>query len=274
MLQFHNSEFRINGTGMMCQSISINEQASLTPIYAIGYRGAPFQSPSGPIKTTISANYFCDITGDIPNIILNQAKNYTFTSSPCIVSVAGKTGSAYLARYSLSCSPNQVVTASADYDVYHELSGNFARQNSNLIASYNPTNASGIAHHWSSYIQSHNSSATGSLVSFNYSCSLNWLPIYKIGSSIPTEVKLLDGREEFQLSHETSGTSVTYSGLSIEENIPSFHKIELYPISFAFGRYTTNKITLWLASGKITENRLNIQEDSVIMNETSVSKYF
>ena len=259
---------------MMCQSISINEQASLAPIYAIGYRGAPYQSPSGPTKTSISTNYFCEITGDIPNILVNQAKNYIFTSSPVVISAAGKTGSAYLTRYSLSCSPNKAIEASADYEIYHELSGDFSRQNPNNAQLYNPSRASGIGHYWSSYIKSHNDSNTGSLVSFNYSCSLNWLPIYKIGSNIPADVKFIDGREEFQLSHETSGTRITYSGRSIEENIPSFHKIELYPASFAFGNYTTNKITLWLASGEITENRVNIQEDSVIMNETSVIKYF
>jgi hypothetical protein len=259
----------------MCQSISINEQPFLSPVYAIGFRGNAYQTPSGPIKTTISTNYFCEVTGDIPNKLVNQIKNYDFNSSPCVVSIAGKTGSAYLTKYSLSCSPNQAVIASADYDIYHELSGEFTRQNPNLIPSYNPSNASGIAHYWSSYIKSHDSLVTGALVSFNYSCSLNWLPIYTIGTGrhIPTEVKLMDGREEFSFSHENAVRG-TYSGQAIESSIPAFHKIELYPASFAFGLFTTNKITLWLASGIIVGNRLDFQEDSVIMNETLINKYF
>ena len=131
MLQFHNSEISLSGMEMLCQSISVTEQSSLTPIYAIGYRGSNYQSPSAPNKTSVSINYYCEITGDIPNTLTNLAKNYNFNSFPLNLAVAGKTGSAYLTKYSLSCAPHDLILASADFDIFHELSGLYTQQNSN-----------------------------------------------------------------------------------------------------------------------------------------------
>jgi len=274
MLQFHNSEISLSGRKMMCQSININEESSLTPIYTMGYRGANYQSPSEANKTSVSINYYCEVTGDVPNILLNQIKNYNFNSFPTVLAVAGKTGSAYLTKYSLSCSPNQAVIASADFDIFHELTGSFTRQNSNLVNQYNNSNASGIAHAWSTFPKTHNNLSTGTLISFDYVSSMEWRPIYKIGRNTPVETKFIKGTENFVLNHETTGTRVVYSGRFIEENIPSFHHLELFPLSFVMGANTTNKITLYLASGKLINNRINIQEDSLIANETSVVKYF
>ena len=273
MLKFQNSEFSISGVKMLCQSISINEQSSLSPIYAMGYRGSNYQSPSGPNKTTISVSYFCEITGDIPNTLLNQVKSYDSNSFPARVVVAGKTGSAYLTRYSLSCPQHSPVVANAEFDVYHELSGQYVEQSSSIVNQYNSSNGSGIGHYWSTYPVSHNGLATGQLIDFNYSASLEWRPTYKIGTNIPVEVDFLKGNEEFSLNHENTGVQITYSGRLIEENFPNFHKIELYPLSYSFGNSTANKITLFLASGEITSNRVDLREDSTTINSTSVVKY-
>jgi hypothetical protein len=270
MLKFNNITVKISGQSILAQSASIDEANSLLPLFAIGYNGNLGASPNGPIKTTINLEYIHESATDISQKLVDRIRNYDFNSFPTQIIVAGRTGMAYINNYSLNVSPNDVVMVGAQYDIYTELTGQLSEQN--RIKFYSG-NLSGVGHYWTTYAKSSNGLTTGAIFQFNYSFQSNFSPIYKIGSAIPVQVKFLNGQEQFNFTSEYAGNKITCSGKNFTEIFNDFNIIEINPLS-ADWSIPVNKITLYPSGGKIVSNKMNIQENNIILDETTIIKYY
>jgi hypothetical protein len=267
-MQFKNIQVTVNGRNIMASDASISEQNSIEPIYFLGYKRGDLYSPSGPLNSQIQINYYVEPANEPNHILINELRNYNASSFPIRVVVGGITGAAYLNSYSLSVEPNELVTASATYSVYTPLSGQLTNQPS--ATSYNAGRGSGIAHSWLVYPKMASGHLTGSIASLNYSFSPNFQPIYKIGNPNPTEVKFINANEEFSIISEYDNR-ILYSGQAFTGKYFDIQIIEINPLSGLFTA-NTSKLYLYPNSGRITSNRINIQENSIIIQESNIIK--
>jgi hypothetical protein len=270
MLNFHNLEISISGVKILAQTASIDESNSLSPVFALGYKGNLQTVPSAPIKNTVNLEYIIEPGIDIGQKLVDRIRNYDFNSFPTQISIAGKTGMGYINSYSLNITPNDVVIANAQYDIFTEMTGQLNEQ---TRGSYYTGNLSGVGHYWTTYAKSSNGLTTGSILQGNYSFQSEFVPIYKIGSPIPSQVKFLNGQEQFNFTSEYTGIKIIHSGGNFQNTFTDFDTIEINPLAKDWSN-TTNKITLYLGSGKIISNKTNIQENSLILSETSIIKYY
>lgn len=267
-MQFKNVQVTVNGRNIMASDVSISEQNSVEPIYLLGYRHTTLYSPTSPLNNQIQINYYVEPENEPNHTLVNQLRNSNTSSFPVRVVVGGITGSAYLSSYSLSVEPNELVTASVTYNVYTSFSGQFTNQPS--ATSYNAGRGSGIAHSWLVYPKMLNNTLTGSIVSLNYSFSPNFQPIYKIGNPNPVEVKFVNANEEFSITSEYDNR-ILYSGEIFTGKYFDIQIIEINPLS---GLSTTNtsKLYLFPNGGIVTSNRINIQENNTILQESNIRR--
>jgi len=269
---FKNVRVAISGQNIMAQSASIDEQNSLVPIFALGYKKNNGTSPSGPIKNSFNISYTLE-TNKEPNFgAINNLKNYVESSFPLQIVVANITGAGYLTNYSFSIEPNNVIKVNSAYDIYTPLTGIVANQALSAPNSYNLSNGSGVGHYWSTVAKSYDSTQTGAVLQMSYDFNINWQPIYKIGSPYPIEVKFLNATEEFSFVSEYE-KRITNTGENFKSQFSDFDIIQINPLSSTW-ESSASSITLFPCSGKIISNKINISEDSLILQETSVIKYY
>ena len=272
-MQFNNAQVTISGQTILAQSINIEESNSISPAYAVGYRGAISDSPSGPVSNRISFNYILEPT-DINYKLLQNIRNYDFNSFPVALSVAGLNGAGYLSSYSLNIRENDVITASVSYNIYEQLTGQLSEQPSNFYSNYNLSKGSGVAHSWTSYAKTNNGNSTGSILSLNYNFQSEVRPVYKIGRPTPIEVKYLNSTESFEITSEHE-SRITYSGQTFTGKFNDIEIIEIGPISGLWNNVANgSKIFLYPNSGKITSNSVDIGENDIIVNQATVIKYY
>jgi len=266
-VKYHNLEISVSGTTILCQSASISEQAGLTPIYALGYKGLSPTSPNQGIQNTFDLEYIVEPGNEVNFNLAQNIKNNDLAAFPVRIAVGGVTGAGYLNSFSLDILPNEIVKANVSYSVFTPLTGVLSNQNPNIVNSYNLLNGSGIASYWNVLAKKSNNSLTGSLISCNYNAKFNWQAIPKIGSAFPAQVKFTNGEENFSILSEYNQRIQT-SGQTFEE---IFTDIEILEIS---NLTNSNNIKLYPVSGRIVSNKINISEDNLILQETSVVKYY
>lgn len=268
MIKFHNLEIKISGQSVLAQNVSIDQNNSLSPTFAAGRASNLETIPNGPVTNTISIDYIFEPSGDISQKLVDRIRNYDFNSFPTKISVGGFTGMGYLNNFSLTIIPNDVILANAQYDIFTELTGALSEQPNNYYAS----NKSGVGHYITTYSKSYDGTTTGSILQGGYSFNSRFQPIYKIGSPVPAQVKFLNGQEQFNFTHEYP-IKITHSGKTQQNTFTDFDIIELYPLSKDW-EDTNTKTTLYPSSGKLISNKINIQENNIILSETQIIKYY
>lgn len=273
MLNFKNCQLTISGSTILCDSASISESNPVNPVYAMGYGKPIANTPIGSLNNTINFSYFLETNND-PNFYLaNNIKSYNFDAFPVSIVVAGRTGQGYLDSYSIDIQPNNLVKATSTYKIFTNLNGTLSNQIIGLL-NYNTLNNSGLAHYFTVYPKLSNSTTTGTLLQMKYDIKFNWKPIYKIGQSIPVQVKFLGAEENFSIVSEYNNVKITFSG---EEFTTIFNDIELIEINNISSDWTTenkNSLYLYPASGKIISNNVNFSEQGPILQETNIKKFY
>ena len=117
---FKNSQFLINGSGILCQDIRFSLDASLEPLVYSQERHGKFLNANEAIGGIVNFSYI--LTGkDFLKVHLTNEK------SP----VSGNFGglyftSGYLTNYNLNCAPNNAVIVNAEVHFFDALSGVYA----------------------------------------------------------------------------------------------------------------------------------------------------
>lgn len=271
MANFSNIGISISGTTILAESVSISEQNNIVPTSFIGYRGPFPTSPNAGLNHTISFDYILE-NSDINYKLLQRIREYDFNSFPVTISAAGITGAGYMNNYSLQITPNDAIKATVSYNIFTELTGRLSQQSSSNSQNYNLLNSSGVAHGWNSYAKNYAGTSTGSILELDYSFSLEWATRYKIGNPNPISVKFINGTENFEISSEYE-SRILYSGQNFSGKFTDFDIIEINSLSKDWSVGET-PIKLYLQSGKVVSNNINITEDSLILNNTSIIKYW
>jgi hypothetical protein len=132
---------------------------------------------------------------------------------------------------------------------------------------------SGVGHYWTCQARTYDGIQTGSILQGAYSFRSSWRPIYKIGSPVPVQVKFLEGEERFDFEHEYQNIKITHSGANFQNSFTNFDLIEINPLSSNWG-VTGTSIKLYPSSGKLIANKISLEEDSLMSNNTSIVKYY
>ncbi len=273
MLKFQNCQATIQDIRILCQSASISEQASISPIYSLGFKGPINSSTNNPLKNTFQLDYIIETISDWNSILLSYTKNYDFSQFPTTIVVGNITGVGYLDSYRLEIIPNEPIKASASYSIFNPLSGYLNEQPSFYPDIYNIYNGSGIGHSWTTYAKKSDNSLTGSLIQCSYSIKLDWQPVYKIGSKFPVEVKFLKAEENFNITNEYN-LKIKSSGETFENVFNDIEVIEINNISSAWDSLNSSNVKLYPVSGKIITNNINISENNLITQETTIQKFY
>jgi len=260
-IYYDQCEVRINDTGVLATSISLNTDITLGPVYTLGKR-KPFkkQITTGPKNSNFQISYLINPTGDpsfeavktIKNL-LAAPENYDGVS----IALAGITGYyCYLNNISFKIEPNNVIVAQANYITYHKISGDLSIKNNP-----NPASADSIAHSTKSNVISGRNFNQSDIYNLTYTFALNLNPIYTIGQEEPIEVKPIRGQETVNMT-ENLFHKLVYTG----ENLPL--KIEIS------GLLDSNKFDVSMPDAYINSSTIESNLDDIVKTTKTIVQYY
>ncbi len=272
MILFDKCDVKINGTGIIAESASIDESVQLQFIEAVGYRGNLGPSSNGPRISTIQIDYFIE-TRNEPNykIVSGLKRNQnTFHYEPISVVVNSITGSGYLENYLIRTTQDDLARASATFICFVPLSGNLTETRWTGVV--NRDGVSGLAHGWNTkmYLPD-NSTATDNFYSFGYEFKANWDPIYVVGAQRPAQVQLAQINETVSLNSDFY-RPIFNSGIDGETQV-RFHRIELGNVS---GVYYANiePLCFYISGFSLQNQRINAQVNQFLNTDLVLSNIF
>lgn len=277
-LYFDQINIAVNGTGVICDSCSIDSQNVIQPLYVLGQRSIIGQNQAGGIKHSCQISYLVDLLAEPLQLTSSNLKTIhnSFSYDALTIELAGITGSFYLESYNVKIDPNQEAKATASLISYLPLTGAFTNTGTTV---YNTTSSSGLAHAWQTFVSNVSNYSTIPTYSFDYSFKAKWSPIYVIGNPNPIQTQLLGGDETFtfvrdqfdniQFSGETAQTFLNLSNTTtiLLNNISQapnsvFSTLPLYSLTFDCG------------SGIVTNNNISAVTDDMIKVKTQIVNYF
>ena len=275
MIYFDQCEVSIAGTGIMANQVSLSNSNSLTPIKVIGKRGVLTQTLTNDITSNLQISYYLE-TDSEPNFAIVQEIKDFFSKdeiyTPRTVVVGGITGQYYLNKYSIKATPNNVLNATVDYLGYGGVSGDFIEKNNSIV--YNKSNGEQLGLYV--FITSTGNFAANKSLSFDYSFSCQWQPIYTIGQRQPREVKLLGASEEITIERENyhnltfSGDSAAIALFNSSEN----ETVKIYGIKFTCDQNITNAKEISLSGFRVKQSDVSVSTDSFLLSKVSFSKFY
>lgn len=206
-------------TGLIAQNATISSSNSLSPNLSLGAVNSNM-GPSGPIRNELNIEYvpktttdpfFLDIVRINNGIKTNQA--YEEDIKPLVLQVGHISGSFFLSSFKISCSNNNIVTASASFAGYTALSGEGAPRAAQDLTNFE----SQYGHSWTTSIaDSYLAEDSTILYSVEYSLNKALTPIYKLGSKNPTQILCGQISRAISVSLEDF-KNIDYTGRSINE---------------------------------------------------------
>lgn len=271
-IKFSNCEIIVDNKKILAQNATINQSNTLTPLKVIGYRNVLNNTPTDGLKNSIKIDYTPE-THNEPNYIISQMMiNYSYPS-PVEIKVAGYAMTGYLNSYSLSLEENNPVKASVEFSIFHELTDSLSEQSSTGYFGYNNFNSLTIAHYWASQISNADYTVNGDIITLDYNFRANWQPVYKIGSSIPSQVILLGSQETFNFTSEYE-SNITYSGLSVQDSLANCSKLRINNLSYDWTTTGWFPLDFSLTDGKIISHAINLSENSIVTTQAEIVKYY
>jgi len=278
-----NIDVLIGSTGLMCDSVSIESENNLRPIYSIGNKGTANLSPSGPIKHTINISYVPIIDQD-PNFhVASGIKNLSDDSSydPVVLEVGTLTGFGYLRSLSYSARPNDVLRANATYESFVNLSGTFSEQ----TYSGDYKNKDNVAHGWTTFFSNQGNYYDSPIYNLQYNFNSQWAPRYTLGKNEAVQITHLSSREQVDLEREDY-RHIQFSGEDSFDSLVSnnstgidFLSLDIvsYPEYDDHTKPTTGSFThlpINLSGFKITQSNVNARLNDLIKNNISLSRFY
>lgn len=259
-IYYDQCEVRINNTGVLATSASLNTDITLGPVYTLGKR-KPFkkQITTGPKNSNFQLSYLINPTGDPAFNTVREIKN--FISAPMnyngvTIALAGITGyNCYLNNYNFKIEPNNVVVAQASYVTYHKISGDL-----NIKTNPNSASADSIAHSSKTNLVS-GKSLNGDLYNLTYTFAANLNPIYVLGQEDPVEVKPIRAQETVNMT-ENLFTKLVYTG----QNIPL--KLEVS------GLLDSQSFSIEMPDAYINSSSFESNLDDIIRATKTITQYY
>lgn len=267
MINYSNIPIKINGTQVIADSVSISENSTKSPAYALGYK-SPFDNLPLSINNSIDMEYFMDAgLDDNYNSIQTWINNGTGNIN-CLLNIGGVEMSGYLNRYSFDINQFQPIKSKVSYVVYQEITGQISEQSYVNMATGNSKNGTGIAHYWSVGFYTGDStfqvSSTGKLINLNYSFDANLFPSYGLSSIYPQQIDIITASETVTVTHE-SQINTSFSGQNFEKFYQDIHGIRLNAMSKTL-EGIDNSCSILPLTGFILENtKFDIRTQNLLL---------
>lgn len=225
---WHNPKVLLNSTGVACFDAKISLDTNLNPLYLTQETHSQFFNAGAGIGGQFSLSYF--LTG------VDPLKTFMTYENDVISGYFGGLyfRSGYLKSYSLNCSPNAPVIASADIAFFDQLSGSFTK-------TYDRSTGTKILNFCdASLIDTSNDGAGGSLgklsgindIQFSFQSNIN--PLYLAGDQLPAAINFgkKDLLASFVVDCYSGDLPITGKPAGIKVN---FNHPELPGLSESFG---------------------------------------
>lgn len=274
MIFFNNCDVRVNGTGLMAESVSLSSQNSLSPIRPLGKKAQTSLEPEGPISSDLSVSYYIEVGKDLGYFEVSGMKATTnFENlSPRTIIVAGVTGSFYLTSYKLTISPNEAVKADVTYRSFEPLSGQIAPKPNNLIYA---TGFSGLAHNWTSEIYSDVGTVNVPIFNLAYSFNATMTPVYTLGRKYPKQVLLISSEEEMTIVKDQYRPIDFYglSGCQEFDDCINNPRLRLYPLGKICDGATGTYMEFDMSGASIHASNLSVGVNDFVKAEIVMKRY-
>ncbi len=259
-------------SGILAESASIDSSNSIDPVIVIGKKGIINQVPNGPLTNEISISYYPEIRYE-PNFqIISFLKNLTSDYDGINVEIGGVIArNCYLKSYSLKNSPNEITKASVNFISYLPLSGTLLPKSGDIF--YNKSQT--IGHGWTTFITTSGEATGAPTYEFNYDFDVEWEPIYLLGQTNPTEVKLMGGSEKIEIVRDAF-YQVKFSGEIASGNLIQAlndNNIDIMSLGFLCSGYN-DTLAISISGGRVKNSIINYGIDDIIKISTTINKYF
>ena len=263
-LYFTGAEIKVNGSGLIAESVSISTQNAVTQLAALGYRTLSATTPSNNVTSTINITYLVEPINE-PNLAVVEYIKTGFNQfnwEPTLIGFAGITGSGYLTNYGLKITPNDQVRASVSYQCFHPLTGGLVSTPLNRTVEF-----SGLADSWLSFLISPITEFRFPVYDIDYSFRAAWEPVYKMGQKTPLQVQFQNGEENVSLVWDNF-KHIEYSGTSFTGEIN-----QMTGISLLLHQRDEN-ININLSGTILTNSQINGTVDDIIKTTLQGTRFF
>jgi len=220
---------------LLATNCSLNFSNTQQPLYMIGAKGSLGQFPSAARAGDLSFGFLTTITGEyvgqignLINTVASGVKNNVSNGSETsgvTVKFAGVSGLGFLTSYSLGVASNTLSSSSAAFTFYGSgtqlpMSGRLTGVAGQLINT--GTLTTGIAHgrhtnlnNFATIISAPSDGAeTGTVFSADYSLSLAYKPVYKIGQEFPTTCFYTSAQESVDVTEDVFNSGLAFKAVS------------------------------------------------------------
>jgi hypothetical protein len=201
VINYQNVAVSVGGSALFANSASFSFEKPIEPIRSLGQRLAIAEVPNGAVQGTVNIEYAVsnNIGKQIFDSIIGNSSQYRGTT----ISIGGRTFTGYLSSHNVTAEVNSVVNASISFTVFGELPNGG-------IGSSTPGSSQNvpIGH------GSNTSIGIADAIGFEYSCSVEWEPVYLLGVPLSTAPQVLfrSAQETMQLRGHNLGSAVTNCG--------------------------------------------------------------
>jgi len=241
---------KFDGNDVFAGSISANNSLSMSPVRGIGIQGSAGMVPDGPVTGEISIDMTGGAGGYVPKDDLSDAD-----SCKVPVGLGTSTNDAYPTSFTVSMSPNEVVSMSFSGQTFGPLSLGGAGSGGGKEGA---GGLFGGGHGASQY-------SSGAQTSAEYSFSASWDAIYFIGSLCPQFIFCTDGSIECSVE----GPDITANvAMSCEDPCPTTEAV-----SFKVGSLCDGELGTYGCTGYATGGGLSVSEGGVLSGQRTVVQF-
>ena len=213
---------------LLASDCSLNYAGAQQPLYAIGTKGSLGQFPSAARAGDVSFSFLTSITGNffgykgnIINTLASGIKNNVTNGSETSgveIKFAGVSGSGFLTSYGLGVAANSISSSNASFTFFGSgdqlpFSGKLAPVDGIVIDGVEGKLATGIAH--GRYTNLDNlaqvdDGETANVFGAEYSLSLNYNPIYKVGQEFPATCLYTNAQESVIITEDIFNSGLPF----------------------------------------------------------------
>jgi hypothetical protein len=196
IINYTNVSVTVGGTPLFATSASYSFSVPIEGVRALGQKNAINEIPNGPIEGTLSIEYILtasDIGKSIFDAVIANPGAYQGTS----VTIGGTSfPKGYLTSHSLSAEANSIVNGSLSFTVFGEGGGPMTE------GTAGSANNVDIGHGTAT-------TAITNAISFEYNASIEWEPIYILGSADAQGVTYRSAEQTINVRGFNAGKAIT-----------------------------------------------------------------
>jgi hypothetical protein len=206
IINYTNVGVTVNSTPLFATSASYSFSVPIEGVRSLGQKNAINEIPNGPIEGTLNIEYILTAS-DIGKTIFDAVISNPGAYAGSTVVIGGNTfTNAYLTSHTLTAEANSIVNGSLSFTVFGEGGGPMIE---------------GVAGTASNVSIGHGTATTAitNAISFDYNASIEWEPIYILGSADAQGVTYRSAQQTISVRGFNAGKAITKCPDSDDVNI-------------------------------------------------------